>query len=492
MAPLENLLEKDTKGSWINKQHQVIHKNTDLLLKLVNQILDFRKIERGKMNLKSSKINIDSLIKNCVNQFEIITQEKGIKIVLINTTSDLDLWVDMNKMEKVFMNLISNAIKYSDQRKDIIIKIEKSSNDVYIEIVNFGINIKSKDLKNIFERFYQSKYNEGGSGIGLSIVKSIINLHHGEISAKSKSNKETKFIIKLPLGNTHLTKDEVIMISEELKDSPDKKMEFELIDEESAVEKSKAKDTLLIIEDNDDIRNYLVDSLKNEFNVVDVENGQLGIEKADILIPSLIICDIMMDGIDGIEVCRRLKSNIDTSHVPIILLTAKNTDEDKISGYLQGADDYITKPFNTSLLKSRIRNLLEQRKRLKEKLNLPNMEPKAYSPTSIDEEFMTKTMLVVEKNISNNLLSIEDIAKEMGMSQTQFYRKIKNLTGYSASQFIRVVRLKRAAQMLSTKKFKISEVLYEVGFSSPSYFTKCFKKLFGISPTAFLNKNTEV
>lgn len=486
LAPIESLLTKDIKGSWMHQQHQLIHKNTDLLLNLINQILDFRKLDKKKMKLKSSKVNIEYLINNCINQFENASLEKGIQIILINSTSNLDLWVDMNKMEKVFINLISNAIKFSDHQKDIIIKIEKSSNNVIIEVVNFGIEIRSKDLKNVFEQFYQSKFNKGGTGIGLSIVKSIVDLHHGKISVKSKLKKGTKFSIKLPLGNSHLSKDELVIIPDKLEDSPNKIMEIELIQEKS--EEKNAKETLLIIEDNHDIRNYLVESLKNEFNVVDVDNGKLGIEKAEILIPSLIICDIMMEGIDGLEVCKRLKSNIDTSHVPIILLTAKKNDEDRITGYELGADEYITKPFNMNLLKTRIDNLLTQRRRLKEKLILPNIEPKTFSPTSIDEKFMTKAMFVIEKNISNNLLSIEDVANEMKMSQTQFYRKIKNLTGYSASKFIRVVRLKRAAQLLSTKKFKVSEVVFEVGFSSPSYFTKCFKKLFGINPTDFLDK----
>ena len=487
LAPLETLLTSDIKDSWIHHQHKIIQKNTDLLLKLINQILDFGKLDKNKMKLKSSKVNIENLINNCINQFENATFEKEIKIVLVNTTSNLDLWIDSNKMEKVFINLISNAIKYSDRKKDIIINIEKYSNNVIVDIVNYGSEIRSNDLKHVFERFYQSKYNKGGSGIGLSIVKGIIELHHGEVSVKSKSKKGTKFRIKLPLGNSHLTNEEMLVISEVSDISKNKIIEIELINDST----DKELETLLIIDDNHDIRNYIVDSLKKEFNVVDVDNGKLGIEKAEILIPSLIVCDIMMDGMDGIEVCKRLKSNIDTSHIPIILLTAKNTDEDKIAGYQEGADQYITKPFNMTLLKTRINNLLEQRRRLKEKLRLPDIEPKAFSPTSIDEKFMTQTMLIVERNISNNLLSIEDVSNEMKMSQTQFYRKIKNLTGYSASQFIRVVRLKRAAQMLSAKKYKISEVVYEVGFSSPSYFTKCFKKLYGKSPTEFL-ENTNI
>ena len=488
LGPIENLLSKDLNDSWEHKQHSIIHKNTNLLLNLINQILDFRKLDTGKMKLKTSRTDIVTLIKSCINQFEYALKEKKIDINLIEISNPNKLWVDANKMEKVFINLFSNAIKYSDYKKDIKVKITSSEKYISIKITNYGLGIPQNELPNIFERFYQLKYNKGGSGIGLSIVKSMIELHYGKIKVNSKPNKETCFTIKLPLGKSHLKPYEMVVSESDTrikKITPKKLTQYT----ENNVDK-KVKETLLIIEDNDEIRSYLKDILKDEFNVVDVNNGEWGVEKAEALIPSLILSDIMMNGIDGVEVCRILKNNINTSHIPIILLTAKNTDDDKIDGYNEGADDYITKPFNTQLLKTRIRNLLEQRKILREKSKLPNIEPSIISPTTVDESFMVKTMKILDENMSNNLLSIEELAEMLNMSQSQFYRKIKNLTGFSANKFLQVVRLKRAAQLLSTNKYKISEVLYEVGFTSPSYFTKCFKKQFGKSPSEFLeNKN---
>lgn len=483
LGPIGNLLSKDKEGSWENKQHKIIQKNTDLLLKLVNQILDFRKLEKSKPTLENSNTNLKSLITSCINQFENMLEEKKIKILLNYDIPQTNLWIDSDKMEKVFINLFSNAIKYSDYKKNIDLHVSSSKKNIVIKVTNYGVGIANKDLPYVFDRFYQSKSHKGGTGIGLSLVKSFIELHKGTIKVLSDKNNKTVFTIKLPQEKVYLNKSKHLKVKvEPLIDN----FQFVPKNDNNNLEKENTKDTILIIEDNNDIRNYIKEILEDEYHIVDVNNGTWGIEKAEAIIPQLVISDIMMDGIDGIEVCRILKSNIDTSHIPVILLTAKNTEEAKLDGYNKGADDFITKPFNTNLLKTRIKNLLEQRKRLKEKINFPSIEPKLISPSSIDEKFIKKTMLVLEKHISNNLLSVEDLAQEIGMTQTQFYRKIKNLTGFSASKFVQVFRLKRAAQMLGTNKFKVSEVLYEVGFSSPSYFTKCFKIQFGKSPTEFL------
>lgn len=484
-GPIDNLLTKDVEGSWQYKQHKLIQKNTSLLLKLVNQILDFRKLESSNPVLEASNTSLKKLIKLCINQFENMLKESKIKIVLKYDSPHKILWIDAEKMEKVFINLFSNAIKYSDHKKNIYVTVNSSSKNIKISIVNYGIGIPNNELKNLFDRFYQSGNHKGGSGIGLSIVKSLVELHKGTVKATSDRNNKTIFTIKLPLNVVLGSQKEII----ENKKQP-LLNNFKLIDNADSPNENTSKDTVLIIEDNNELRNYIKEILEAEYQVIDVNNGKWGIEKAETLIPQLIISDIMMDGIDGIEVCRILKSNIDTSHIPIILLTAKDTDEARIDGYNKGADDYITKPFNTRILKTRINNLLEQRKRLKEKSNLLNIEPRSISPTSVDEKFLQKTMKILDDKMSNHLLSVEDVANELNLNHNQFYRKIKNLTGHSASKFIQMVRLKRAAQLLKTEKYKVSEILYEVGFTSPSYFTKCFKKEFGKSPSEYVkNKN---
>ncbi len=486
LGPIENLLSKDKIDTWQHKQHTIIKKNTDLLLRLVNQILDFRKLETDKTTLKASKTDIVQLIKDSILQFEGVLNESNVKIHIINNTKNTKVWIDADKMEKVFINLFSNAIKFNDYKKDISVEVASTKKYLSIKVINYGVGISSKDIKNIFNRFYQSGYHKGGSGIGLSIVKSIVEQHHGTVKASSLKNKQTCFTIQLPLGNAHLQPSEIVKHEKKQTEPHDTPLE------DLNMNKSNAKDTVLLIEDHNEIRHYLKETLQDDYNIVAVNNGEWGLEKAEMLIPNLIISDIMMDGIDGIEVCRILKNNINTSHIPIILLTAKNTDEDKIDGYNQGADDYIVKPFSTAILKSRIKNLLNQRKRLRDNLNLPNITPKGISPTTVDEKFIEKTLNILKKNISNSLLSVEDLAEQVGLNQSQFYRKIKKLTGHSASKFIQIIRLKTAAQLLVSKKYKVSEVVYEVGFTSPSYFTKCFKKQFGKSPTEYLNANEAI
>lgn len=483
LSPLEDILSSEPKETWIYYQHLIMFKNANLLLRLVNQILDFRKIENENYKLKYSKINLIEFVRQIISQFEGAAETEHINLKFLYEGDSIFLWGDPNKLDQVFFNLLSNAFKYTPENGNIEIKIESINEVVHIEVNDSGAGIPPDDLPHIFERFYQSKMvGREGTGIGLTVVKNIIDVHAGEIEVQSELNMGTSFKIKLPLGKNHLP-NHLIIETEKMENKPDEVAEIPKISATTVLETKKMK--ILTIDDNDDIRNYLKESLKNDYTVYEARNGKEGIEKTLKLLPTLIICDVMMEGMDGIEVCSTLKSNVNTSHIPIIMLTAKIGVENKIEGFEKGADDYITKPFSVKLLKTRLINLIEQRRVLKEKFNNLNLNLSSIGPTSMDEKFLKRVTNILEENMSDNTFSVNELAETLGMTHDQLYRKTKALTGVTANKFIRTIRLRKAAQLIETKKYNISEVLYEVGFSSPSYFSKCFKKEFGVLPTDY-------
>lgn len=483
LSPLEDILSNETKETWIYHQHQIMFKNANLLLRLVNQILDFRKIENKKYKLKYSNFDIINFVNNIITQFEGIAETENIKLKFAPENKSTLLWGDPNKLDQVFFNLLSNAFKYTPKNGEVEVRIKSLNNSVYIEVKDTGTGISSEDLPHIFERFYQAQTDgRKGTGIGLAVVKSIINFHAGDIEVQSEINRGTIFKIKLPLGNKHLPEGTVEKIEKETI-NPDKTIEIQEPAESTISDSKKIK--ILTIDDNDDIRTYLKESLSVDYTVYEAQNGKEGIEKALKLLPSIIICDVMMEGIDGIEVCSTLKSNVNTSHIPIILLTAKEGVENKIEGFEKGADAYITKPFSLKLLKARILNLIEQRNLLKQKINKLNINLSSIGPTSIDEKFLNRLISIMEENMSDSTFLVNELAESLGMSHDQLYRKIKVLTGLSANKFVRTIRLRKAAKLIGTKKYNIAEVLYEVGFSSPSYFSKCFKDKFGVVPSEY-------
>ena len=487
LGPLENIIKTEKKDTPLHSKLVMMQKNANMLLQLVNQVLDFRKIEKDKATLKVSKINLNEFILQSIGQFEGRANQKKITILFISKSHKIELWADNNLLQKIIFNLLSNAIKFTKQEGQIEIHIEEIPKYIRIKIKDNGIGITPKDLPYIFDRFYQSPNNiEGGSGIGLSLVKKMVELHKGSIMVESQLGKGSEFVIDFQKGTNHFSSNDIVF-------------EAPVILEEENTEQTlaeissplKNKPTLIIIDDNDDIRLYIKENLSGDFNTLDFNNAKEGLAMAYKQNISLIICDIMMPGMDGLEFCEHIKSDIKTSHIPVILLTAKTATESQIEGYEKGADDYICKPFSIKLLKTRVYNLIEQRQKLHKKIKTLNLEPSKISPTSLDEKFLDKTIKVIEENISNNEYSIDDLSVTLGLSHDNFYRKIKSLSGMSAAQFIRMIRLKRAAQMLDSTDLTISEILYEVGFTNPSYFAKCFKQQFGLSATEYQNKARE-
>jgi len=485
LDPLETILENKNLGEQTYRQLVLMQKNANVLLQLVCQILDFRKIEKGKTKLNVVKINLNEFVLQTLEQFEGKASPKNISLQFQSKSQKIKLWVDFDLLQKILFNLLSNAIKYNNKKGYVHVSIEETSTTINIKIKDNGIGIDKKDLPNIFNRFYQSDNNvSGGSGIGLSLVQRMVELHQVKILVESQPGKGSVFSIIFKKGKEHFNHLDIVE-----KDSGEKDNGASSLSKFDSTIETKQKPTVIIIDDNDDIRLYIKENLSVDYNTIDFDNAAEALTMAQTKDVSLIICDIMMPGMDGMEFCEKIKSDIKTSHIPIILLTAKTATESKIKGFEKGADEYISKPFSTKLLKARIGNLIEQREKMKKKIERLNLEPSKITPTSLDEQFLRKTIQIIEKNISDNDYSIDDLSLSMGLSHDNFYRKVKNLTGMSAAKFIRMIRLKRAKQMIENTDYSISEILYEVGFSSPSYFAKCFKKQFGVSPTEYQKSN---
>ncbi len=484
LAPLEDILNNEETGSWLHKQHTVMHKNATLLLRLVNQILDFRKVENKMLTLSPTRIDIILFIRNLFSQFESAARLKNVDMIIKECNETVEIWGDKDQLERVIINIVSNALKHTAPGGYIEAELcQKDDDSILIKVRDNGIGIDPEDLPNIFKRFYQSRYSKsGGTGIGLALAQKIIELHKGSISAQSEKGQGTTFIIQIPVGRENF-------INSKETDVCEHKDALELDALQSTVLNTKQQntshnETILVVDDNEDIREYLNDNLSNDYKVYLAQNGTEGVQKAKQMLPSLIICDIMMEDLEGTEVCEILKNDINTSHIPIILLTSKTSEENIIEGFEKGADDYIHKPFSLKLLKTRAQNLIHQRAQLRSKYGM--LEFEASAPQAPDEEFLTCIIKYIEENISNKDLSVEDIAKSVGMTHDQYYRKIKNLTGLTANKFHRKIKLRKANNLLRSGKYNVSEVLYMVGFSSPSYFTKCFKEEYGKSPTEFL------
>ncbi|RPH34084.1 MAG: response regulator [Bacteroidales bacterium] len=528
MGPLQQILSGSFSGD-LRNLHKIMLRNTKRLLHLIDELLDLSKLERGSMELKASFNKVNPFIKRIVLSFEIISEQKSIKLSFIESKQDIKCYFDRDKLEKVIYNLISNAIKYTPDHGEISVTVDSDDtnselstskaekyNEGWVKIIvkDNGIGIREEHLPYIFEQFYQDKSSafpsKKGWGIGLALVKELIELHHGKIHVKSIIGKGTEFSILLPLGKHHLSKDEIIEkdyfefiksvdTSKESIDSDQTSSDLIevkdlLLDEVTGSEESEYKDagrfkryTILIVEDQQDIRQYVHQLLQKDYLVIEATNGKEGIEKTFTSMPDLIVSDIMMPILDGYELCRRLKTDIITCHIPIILLTAKTSDVGKIEGLEKGADDYLIKPFNPVELKKRIENLIELRQQLQRKYRQEVLlNPNVVIAKSMDERFLEKIRSIIESNISSPDLTVEKLYTELGISRSNFHSKFRALTGQSANQYIRTYRLKRALQLIEQHAGNIAQIAYDVGFTSTSYFTKCFKYEFGKIPSDYI------
>ncbi|MBI5662585.1 MAG: helix-turn-helix domain-containing protein [Ignavibacterium album] len=491
-GPLEQLIEGKAKGNLL-EYYQMIKRNADRLQNLIDQLLELSQLESETIPLNKQPQNIVNIVKNCVQNFIPLAHQKNIELNFNSFYDDITIPVDRDKLEKIINNLLSNAFKFTPQYGEITVELiterNEQSNNLKIIVSDTGIGISEEHLPRIFDRFYQIENSENksnGFGIGLALVKELISINQWEIKVESKINKGTKFTIKIPLTNeeyNQIFSDEKTGLAEE----------DELIIDSSEGNdiylNEKEKPSILFIDDSEDVRLYVSFLLKPLYNLFVCSNAKAGIDIAVNHSPDLIISDIMMPEMDGNEFCRIIKTDFRTSHIPVILLTAKATLDSKIEGLETGADDYIIKPFESEELLARIKNLIEQRKVLREKFSKEiYLKPDTLVPNILDKEFIQKVTETIEKNIYDFNFDSEKLAQEVGVSRSQLNRKIKALTGQGPGEYIRSIKLKKAAQMILENKFGITQIALEIGFASPAQFTKAFKKHFGCLPSEFRNR----
>lgn len=482
--PVNYIIHDDNLNSQQRSMLQIVQRNVLVLTQLVSEILDFRKVQNGKMELRLSDFNLAESMKQWIMLFSVSAQKKHIAISM-DAPDTIMLRADQDKIERICYNLLSNALKYTSEGGEISLTAKEENGRVMISVADNGCGISSDELPYIFDRFYQAKNAGRGTGIGLAIVKAFTELHHGEVSATSIEGKGSTFTIHIPVRqkgevtNQSTEKIEQLVEPSSAEEVPNQARHIDELIQPYQTDKPE----VLIIDDNIDIRTYLRSVLSEKYNVSEAADGKAGLELARKIVPDIVLSDIMMPVMDGLAFCQQLKTDKAISHIPVILLTARSLDEQRAEGYEHGADAYLSKPFSLRLLLSRIDNLIESRKKLNQTWSKGVEDDEIGNISNeIDKSFLKQLRKIIQENLANSDLSVEQIGDEIGLSRVQLYRKVKALTGYSPVEIVRKARLTRARHLLQTTERTVSEVAYAVGFSTPSYFSKCYKDEFGESP----------
>lgn len=504
LAPLEKLIRLNESNNKVQNQLMLMQRNGERLIRLINQLLDFRKFEEGNMKLQTAERNVVKFINEIVVSFEGYAQSKHITIAFKPQSPDIKVYYDQDKLEKIFYNLLSNALKFTPAggKVTVNVKTETPANgpgNLVVAVEDNGVGIPPENLEKIwdcFNHFSDPKQSVSGTGIGLSFSKGLAELHSGNIEVISRIGDAaergyTCFTVKLPLGMSHLHPGEIVpdftdsenieqyQTIRQQKNQPIKEHLPVPADDED-------KPVMLVVEDNPEVLDFVAANFTNYYTVHTARDGAEGLKLAIELIPDIVISDVMMPNMNGITLCSKIKTDTRTSHIPVILLTARTPLIFKLEGLETGADDYITKPFSIDALEARVRNLIDSRQKLRDRYRKEiSLQPQNVAITSPDEKFLTKVMAFIERNMAEPTLSVEELGKEVGMSRVTLYRKIKALTNQTAIEFIRGVRIKRAAQLLEQNKFNVSEVAYMVGFIDVDYFRKCFKEQYGHTPKEY-------
>ena len=482
--PVNYIIHDDNLNSQQRSMLQIVQRNVLVLTQLVSEILDFRKVQNGKMELRLSDFNLAESMKQWIMLFSASAQKKHITISM-DAPDTIMLRADQDKIERICYNLLSNALKYTSEGGEISLMAKEEGGRVMISVADNGCGISSDELPYIFDRFYQAKNAGRGTGIGLAIVKAFTELHHGEVSATSIEGKGSTFTIHIPVRqkgevtNQSTEKIEPLVEPSSAEEVPNQARHIDELIQPYQTDKPE----VLIIDDNIDIRTYLRSVLSEKYNVSEAADGKAGLELARKIVPDIVLSDIMMPVMDGLAFCQQLKTDKAISHIPVILLTARSLDEQRAEGYEHGADAYLSKPFSLRLLLSRIDNLIESRKKLNQTWSKGVEDDEIGNISNeIDKSFLKQLRKIIQENLANSDLSVEQIGDEIGLSRVQLYRKVKALTGYSPVEIVRKARLTRARHLLQTTERTVSEVAYAVGFSTPSYFSKCYKDEFGENP----------
>lgn len=502
--PVEMLLEDTGIKGKSRELLKMVQRNALALQQLVSNILDFRKIQNGKMELKLYRFDIVKTLTMWVGDFQLTAERKQIRLHL--DVDDLkgshEMIADQEKISRIVFNLLSNALKYTPAGGEIFVSLKDEGANLRLDVRDTGKGISQDEADKIFERFFQAKGAASGTGIGLALVKSFVELHHGEARVESEPGKGSDFIVVIPRkqeGDSQVIHNDVDIVdnsanasASDSKNVVDESV-LQYIDDgdrsrgkvQQLVSENTNRPTVLVIDDNTDIRQYERTLLQDEYVVLEAADGKEGLAVALKEVPDLVICDVMMPVMDGLEFTKQLKTNTATSHIPVIMLTAKNLEEHRAEGYEHGADSYITKPFHSKVLLARIENLLRQRQLLKNLYQGTKEAEKEISEAHLedrDKQFLKQLQAIIQKNLSNSEFGVENMGQQIGLSRVQLYRKVKAMTGSSVVDLLRKARLAKARRLLETRSMSVSEVAYEVGFSAPSYFTKCFKEEYGMLP----------
>ncbi|MBV3386439.1 hybrid sensor histidine kinase/response regulator transcription factor [Segatella copri] len=502
--PVEMLLEDTGIKGKSRELLKMVQRNALALQQLVSNILDFRKIQNGKMELKLYRFDIVKTLTMWVGDFQLTAERKQIRLHLDvdNLKGSHEMIADQEKISRIVFNLLSNALKYTPAGGEIFVSLKDEGANLRLDVRDTGKGISQDEADKIFERFFQAKGAASGTGIGLALVKSFVELHHGEARVESELGKGSNFIVVIPReqeGDSQVIHNDVDIVDNSANASaPEGKnvideSVLQYIDDgdrsrgkvQQLVSENTNRPTVLVIDDNTDIRQYERTLLQDEYIVLEAADGKEGLAVALKEVPDLVICDVMMPVMDGLEFTKRLKTNTATSHIPVIMLTAKNLEEHRAEGYEHGADSYITKPFHSKVLLARIENLLRQRQLLKNLYHGTKEAEKEISEAHLedrDKQFLKQLQAIIQKNLSDSEFGVEDMGQQIGLSRVQLYRKVKAMTGSSVVDLLRKARLAKARRLLETRSMSVSEVAYEVGFSAPSYFTKCFKEEYGMLP----------
>lgn len=519
--PLRQMTQHPVGNEHTQRLVQVAYKNVTILLRLINQVLDFRKYEAGAMNMRLTSFDLHKSLTEWTEAFVVLADSKSINFsVTFDNAEPIPIIADAEKLERLTYNILSNAFKFTDHGGRISLRVSlpakgsEHAGHVQLRFSDTGLGMNQEQISHLFEQFFHANVHFAGTGIGLALVKAFVDMHHGTIDVQSQPNVGTTFIINLPLHQKgelatedtyqspvidNLREGAVLTASRTISDDTDPA--------------SDSLPTILVIDDNEDIRTYIHLQLQPYYNVLEATDGTAGLIAAVHEVPDIIICDVMMPGISGIETLRQLKSDIKTSHIPVLMLTASTNDITQTESYLTGADAFMAKPFNSQVLMARVQNLLNTRKRLQAQL----IDGSTSSPTGtettqgeqtqtaatatdkqqteqekapiqllpIDKRFIERLATFVDSNIGNSDLKVDEMASEFSLAHTQFYRKVKALTGYSPNEYLRLRRLKHSRHLLTTTDLSVAEITYMVGFTSPSYFTKCFRETYGTAPTDF-------
>ena len=498
VTPLLSLIKQDDDPHR-RSIYETIRRNAERILGLINQMMDLRKIDKGQMQMHMCETDLISFVGDIHTLFTQQAKSKSIQFTYEHDTQLLPVWIDRDNFDKVIVNVLSNAFKFTPTGGEIRISITHDEQHVTIVVYDNGEPIPADKLEKIFERFYQSPSTVNdrwqGTGIGLDLTRSLVELHHGTITARNMSDgKGCEFVITIPMGNEHLTADEMLMEKQDVSHTSSSLIIDDTADVPETVELPKLghRQKIVIVEDDTDIREYLASELSGDYDVLTSGNGRDGLSEVLRSLPDLVISDIMMPEMDGHTLCTKIKSNPTTSHIPVIMVTAKNRDEDQLEGLETGADAYIVKPFNMDILRRTIVNLIHTHQMLRLKYGrndkleeqVENIEMK-----SPDDKLLERIMAVINRNLSNSDLSVDGIASEAGISRVHLHRKMKELTGQTPHDFIRNIRLKQAAHLLSQPGMSVTEVVYACGFNNAASFSTIFKKFYGMSPREYMNEH---